>query len=134
MDNNLHLLQLKKSKIRNAGTGCFAQTMIPSGTILGPYNGKYMTWKERQNVDNGMYIWRINDDRYVDAREYTTNNPLRYVNGAKTKQQQKKINCVVKMIGKDSSCEKVYYLTTRDILPNEELLISYGSTYFTFPH
>lgn len=130
MDVNLELLELKKSKIRNAGVGCFAKTTIPAGTLLGPYHGKYLTLKQRNRVKDGTYIWKINDDLFVDAKHFKEGNPLRYVNGAKTRLQKSKINCEVKFLGFRPEKLKVYYLTTKDILPNEELIISYGNTYF----
>lgn len=125
MNVNLGLLELKKSKIRNAGIGCFARTIIPAGTLMGPYYGKYMTLKERGRVMDGTYIWKINDNLFVDAKKFKKNNPLRYANGAKTKLQKTKINTEVKFIG-----SKVYYMATRDILPGEEIIISYGDNYF----
>lgn len=130
MGLNLGLLELKKSKIRNAGIGCFAKTTIPAGTIIGPYDGKYMTLKQRNRVQDGTYIWKITDNLFVDAKAFTKNNPLRYVNGAKTTLQKSKINCEVRFIGKDPSSLKVYYMTTKNILPGEELIISYGNNYF----
>lgn len=134
MDTHLDLLDVRKSNIRNAGVGCFAKTMIPHGTLMGPYKGRYMNRKQRNRLSNGTFIWKINDDRYVDGIDHRENNPLRYVNGAKTKIQKSKINCIVKMIGSSPQNEKVFYMATKDIKPNEELIISYGSTYFNFPH
>lgn len=129
-DINFELLELKKSKIRNAGIGCFAKTTITAGTVIGPYHGKYLTLKQRNRVRDGTYIWKINENLFVDAKNYKLNNPLRYVNGAKTKLQQKKINCEVKFMGTDPLNMKVYYMATRNILPGEELIISYGNLYF----
>lgn len=130
MNLNLSLLELKKSKIRNAGLGCFAKTVIPAGTLIGPYDGKYMTLKQRNRVRDGAYIWKITDDLYVDARNFKKNNPLRYVNGAKTPLQKSKINCEVKFFGPNPSSMKVYYMTTKNILPGQELIVSYGDSYF----
>lgn len=129
MGFNLGLLEIKKSKIRNAGIGCFARTTIPAGTIIGPYEGRYMTMKQRSRVKDGTYIWKINDNLFVDGKNSTKNNPLRYVNGAKTKLQQSKINCEVRFLGKNPYT-KVYYMTTKNILPGDELIISYGNNYF----
>jgi hypothetical protein len=127
---NLGLVEIRKSKIRNAGDGCFASTFIPKGTLLGPYRGKYMTAKERASVSNGAYIWKINENRFIDAIHHVKNNPLRYVNGAKTPTQTSRINCAVRFIGDTPSKEKVYYITTKDIPHGEELIISYGKIYF----
>lgn len=130
MDIHLNLLEVRPSKIRNAGSGCFAKTVIPAGTVLGPYHGKYMTAKQRAKVQDGTYIWKIHEDRFVDAVRHDKNNPLRYVNGSKTTTQKKKINCEVKFIGTEPENEKVYYITTRTIPKDEELIISYGNNYF----
>lgn len=130
MDINFGLVELKKSKIRNAGIGVFAKTTIPIGTLIGPYHGRYMTLEQRNRVRNGTFIWKIHDNLYVDAKKYKKNNPLRYVNGAKTKLQKEKINCEVKFLGKDPDHLKIYYITTKNILPGEELIISYGDSYF----
>jgi hypothetical protein len=130
MNVNLGLLELRKSKIRNAGIGCFSKTIIPAGTIIGPYFGKYMTLKQRNRVADGTYIWKIHDNLFVDAKNFKKNNPLRYVNGAKTPLQKSRINCEVKFIGSNPKNLKVYYMTTKNILPDEELIISYGNKYF----
>lgn len=131
MELNLGLLEVKPSKIRNAGMGCFARTTIPAGTLLGPYNGKHMDLKQRNKVCNdGTYIWKIHDNLYVDAYQFKKNNPLRYVNGTKTKRQKEKLNCDVKFLGPNHNHLKVYYMTTKNILPGEELLVSYGDKYF----
>jgi hypothetical protein len=131
MDVNLGLLEIKKSKIRNAGMGCFAKTTIPAGTLLGPYKGRYMDLKQRNRVLDGTYIWKIHDNLFIDGKHFKKNNPLRYVNGAKTKVQKQNINCEVKFIGPDYQNLNIYYMTTKNILPGEELLICYGNKYFT---
>lgn len=125
MEINLDLVDVRPSTLRGAGKGCFAATVIPAGTLIGPFRGNYLTAEARRKVLDGTYIWKIHDDRYVDARELLHRNPLRYVNGAKTASQKSKINLVVKFL--DSH---VYYLTTRDIPKDTELLIDYGKDYF----
>ena len=129
-NKNLHLVEVRPSLLRGAGKGCFAVTILPAGTILGPFHGKHLTAEERKKVNDSTYIWKIDDNLYVDAKEIPNHNPLRYVNGTKTKSQRAKTNCIVKFIGATPADEKVYYLTVRDIAPGEELLISYGNNYF----
>lgn len=126
--NNLDLLEVKPSNVH--GLGAFALTNIPPGTLIGPYKGKYMNANQRLGVTDGTYIWKINEDRFVDAKNYLKNNPLRYINGSKTKQQQKLINCEMRNIGKTPETEKVYYVTTKFVPKGSELIISYGNNYF----
>merc|ERR1711874_45961 len=52
-------------------------------------------------------------------------NPLRYVNGAKTSQQRKSINCKM-----HNSGGKVYYCTTKAVKQGEEFLVDYGKHYW----
>lgn len=127
---NLHLLELKPSPYH--GTGAFAKTFIQEGTLIGPYMGQHMTADQRKTqVQDYTYLWKINDKYYVDAKNFLhKGNPLPFVNGARTSAQRKKINCVMMNIGPCPSKEKVYYMTTKNILPGEELLIDYGSAYF----
>merc|ERR1712224_585110 len=63
---------------------------------------------------------------YVDAEPANFSNWTRYVNGAKTKEQRKKVNMEVYQYG-----QKLYYRSSEDIDTDEELLIDYGSDYWT---
>jgi hypothetical protein len=130
MEINLDLLEVRPSTLRNAGNGCFAATVIPAGTLLGPFRGKYLTTESRKKVVDGAYIWKINDNRYVDAADFPDRNPLRYVNGAKTASQKSMINVAVKFMGASPEKQHVYYMTTRDIPKDSEIIIDYGSDYF----
>jgi hypothetical protein len=125
-NKNLHLVEVRPSLLRGAGNGCFAMTLLPAGTILGPFHGKHLTSEERKKVNDGTYIWKIDDNLYVDAKDFPNHNPLRYVNGAKTKSQRTKIN--LRMIPKNN---QVFYMTIRNVLPNEELIIDYGPDFFS---
>ena len=117
-------LVVAKSKIRGAGDGCFALTFLPAGTELGEYKGKFLNAKARALVEDHRYIWKISPNRFVDAREVIDNNPLRFVNGAKTAAQRKKINTEAVFRGK-----KVFYRLLHDVFAGDELIMSYGPTY-----
>ena len=62
---------------------------------------------------------------YIDAQNKKKSNWLRYVNGAKTKSQKRKINVEAYQYG-----EKVFYRTIKKIKEKEELIIDYGDEYW----
>lgn len=130
--NNLKKIQsvisIKKSKIRNAGNGAFATKDLPKNYYLGWYRGKKLTEEQYQKQENDDYIWEVNDKNkifYIDARPIKNNNKLRYVNGAKTKLQKKKVNVESYQYNK-----QIRYRTTKKVKSGDELLIDYGDEYF----
>lgn len=128
MSSNLHLLQVRPSPIH--GLGAFALTNIPRGTLIGPYKGKYLTAAQRKNVVNGAYMWKIHQNLYVDAMNFVTNNPLRYVNGSKTKAQQALVNCEMRVLQDAKGKKRIFYIITKDVPKDKEIIISYGNNYF----
>ena len=115
-------LVVKKSKIRGAGLGLFANMDFPADVVLGEYWGVRTTTKPA----NGRYVWHIDTidgSVYIDA----ANNdcPLRFVNGAKTERQHERINCKTYI-----SHGALLYVTTRAVKAGEELIVDYGPYYW----
>ena len=122
------LLEIKKSTIPNAGRGLFARVDIDIDVDLGEYFG---------NITNdnpgGCYIWEYkdinNNTKFVDGENYK-NNPLKYVNAIKYKDQPTisqldKINCRMEVIN-----NKVHYITTKFINKGDEILMDYGPEFW----
>jgi len=120
------LTYIAKSNIKGAGKGIFAKIDIKKGTRLGYYDGKYMNEKTYQKVENQDYIWQVKSrpNLYVDAR-LCKKAILRYINGAKTKSQKKKIN-----VEPYTYKSKLYYRTIKNVKKGTELLIDYGDYYW----
>lgn len=138
-------LELKTSTIPNAGRGIFAKELIIANTSLGEYTGKWVSKDEFEKFSDDLkqkgfeYGWEVNDYRgnknrpkgiklkdgitigYIDAREETDGNYLRFINHSSTNDNVRAFQ--VK--------DKIYYLTTRDIQPGEELFVDYGPQFFT---
>ena len=115
-------LVVKKSKIRGAGLGLFANMDFPADAVLGEYWGVRTTTKPA----NGRYTWRVDTDDgpvYIDAAQ--NDCPLRFVNGAKTERQHERINCKTY-----TSHGALLYVTTRAVKAGEELIIDYGPYYW----
>jgi SET domain-containing protein len=121
--------EIRRSKIPGAGMGLFAKGSIPKGTTIGEYTGKRR--KTAPNDTDGGYSFGVNvyDEGRFIRREYidATNSkgPMRFVNGAKTKAQQKKVNVYALQRG-----QRIYFRTHRPVAPSEELLIDYGESYW----
>jgi len=130
------LVEIKVSNIPQAGFGAFARKHIPARTTLGEYKGKIMTKKEYEALDDNKcsYIFQINRkisngkrrDFFIDARFKKHSNWTRFVNGAKSKEQREGVNVEAYQYG-----GKLFYRTSTEVDPCEELLVDYGSDYWT---
>jgi len=119
------------------GLGAFAKSKIRAKTTLGEYKGKLMTKQEYNDLDDSKccYIFQINKvvgkpnkrrDFFIDARFKKHSNWTRFVNGAKSREQQKNVNIEAYQYG-----GKLFYRTTQDVNPGDELLVDYGSDYWS---
>lgn len=119
------LLKVRPSKLH--GKGVFAKRPITKGTLLGFYAGNIHNDEQQKNgmlmlLDSKppwipQKMWGLGF-RYVDG-----SNILKCVNGAKKKHQFKAINVVVAANG--------MFVAANNISPDTELLISYGSYFWT---
>lgn len=148
--NSSSCLEVRKSALSGAGDGCFALCDIPNGTLLGEYKGKtFMTSGKVPN--DGAYTWKVpacddsltvltrqdvaawatcgnrNGFVYVDAADLSDHkfNPLRYVNGAWSKEQRMGVN--VDAVIND---RRVYYFASKSVSKGAELVIDYGPQYW----
>lgn len=119
---------IKQSTIRGAGKGLFTQKDIKKGTRLGEYKGKKVSEKRYLAMKDTSYCWEVDTSQgsfYIDAKKVIKNNPLRYINGAMTKIQKKKVNVESYQYNK-----KIFYRTIRNIKAGTELIIDYGDEFF----
>lgn len=120
-------LVVRRSTIPGSGKGLFTKEFIPKGTRIVEYKGKLTTWKEVKH-DNGSngYIYYVTRNHVIDARTYTK-ALARYANDARGLQ---KIKGVTNNAVYAEDKLKVYIESTKDILPNSEILVSYGKEYW----
>jgi SET domain-containing protein len=120
-------LQIKKSKLPQAGKGLFTKIDIPKGIRVVEYKGKLRRWKEVKHLDgyNG-YLMYISRDAVIDAQP-AINTFCRYANDA---------NGFGKIPGLKNNCEyvsegtKCYIESLRPIKKGEEILVSYGKDFW----
>jgi SET domain-containing protein len=125
-------MDIRKSTIRNAGNGVFATMPIPANVILDEYKGQKISVKKAssEHMDNN-YLFAIEKkdqtgiSHIVDAEDPMKGNWTRFVNGAKTPAQKKRINVLFKQYGK-----KMYLETLRNLSPGEEMICDYGPLYW----
>mmetsp|Transcript_14488 Transcript_14488/g.31792 ORF Transcript_14488/g.31792 Transcript_14488/m.31792 type:complete len:199 (-) Transcript_14488:24-620(-) len=120
---------LAKSRLPGAGQGLFATRELSAGTQLPQhYKGNLLTEKEflRKGKDC-QYMMGLSHPKYhaIDAKPITKDNPLRYINAAKTASQRRLINCQFYQRGL-----KVFYATTRRVGAGAELVTDYGTNYW----
>lgn len=110
---------IKTSSIPGAGLGAWTTSKIPMFTVLGEYEGE-----EHRHEGDTSYSWIIYEDdeeermHFIDASSPAKSNWLRYVNCARNVQEEN-----VKPVICDGL---VFYMTTKNIGPNTELLTWYG--------
>lgn len=147
-------VEVKSSKIPNAGMGLFAKCDLLEHTTLGEYQGKRFQIGMRGSADelsnDWSYIWKVpkcelgidkvitRDDKiewhkcsnehgfvYVDALPLLEGNPLRYVNGVKGKEDKQNEN-----VDAFFADDRVFYFTTKPMKKGDEFLVDYGDNYW----
>ena len=119
-------LVVKRSTIPKSGKGLFTKKLIPKGTRIIEYKGRITTWKEVKNDHTNAYIYTVNNNHVIDARNHLK-SLARYINDATGLTRIKGItnNCTYLNEGK-----RVYVEALRDIPAGSELLVAYGKEYW----
>jgi len=117
------------SDITGAGFGVKAVKFIPKGKVLGRYKGVRLTKKEYLKLKDKSYVFEVkisnHNSVYIDGKDINTSNWTRFINGARTKKQQKMIN-----IDTYQQNKNIYFEAIKDIYPGDELIYDYGSHYW----
>jgi uncharacterized protein len=119
-------LVVKASTLPGSGKGLFTKKFIPRGTRIVEYKGRMTTWNEVKNdADNG-YIYTIDNQHVVDAKD-SVKTFGRYANDARG---------LVKVKGVSNNSTyvndgyKVFIESIKDIPAGGEILVSYGKDYW----
>nr|XP_048684713.1 histone-lysine N-methyltransferase PRDM9-like [Caretta caretta] len=116
-------MRIGLSSIPQAGLGVWNEAdTLPVGVHFGPYDGRIT--EEEEAAHNG-YSWLITKGRnwyvYIDGKDETNANWMRYVNCARDEEEQNLVAFQYR--------GKIYYRVCRAILPHCELLVWYGDEY-----
>ncbi|XP_062843219.1 zinc finger protein 665-like [Trichomycterus rosablanca] len=110
-------LEVRESSIPDAGLGVFnnGETILV-GTHFGPYEGEPA---DKEEAMNSGYSWLISKrgpgEEYIDAKSETQANWMRYVNCARTDEEQNLVAFQYR--------GGIYYRCCRPIEPGQELLM-----------
>ncbi|XP_035517637.1 PR domain zinc finger protein 2 [Morone saxatilis] len=111
-------LSLRPSAINQSRIGVWATRVIPKGKRFGPFVGEK---KKRSQVTSNVYMWEVyfpaRGWMCVDATDPTKGNWLRYVNWARSSEEQNLFPLEIN--------RAIYYKVLRPIGPGEELLVWY---------
>uniref|UniRef100_A0A8D0YGQ3 Histone-lysine N-methyltransferase PRDM9 n=1 Tax=Sus scrofa TaxID=9823 RepID=A0A8D0YGQ3_PIG len=116
-------LRIRPSGIPEAGLGVWNEAHdLPLGLHFGPYEGQVT---EDEEAANSGYSWLITKGRncyeYVDGKDKSWANWMRYVNCARDDEEQ---NLVAFQYHR-----QIFYRTCRVVRPGCELLVWYGDEY-----
>ncbi|XP_075852026.1 histone-lysine N-methyltransferase PRDM7 [Microcebus murinus] len=116
-------LKIRPSGIPQAGLGVWNEASeLPLGLHFGPYEGQVT---EDEEAANSGYSWLITKGRncyeYVDGKDDSWANWMRYVNCARDEEEQ---NLVAFQYHR-----QIFYRTCQVIRPGCELLVWYGDEY-----
>ncbi|KAB0337937.1 hypothetical protein FD754_024905, partial [Muntiacus muntjak] len=116
-------LSIRLSGIPDAGLGVWNETSdLPLGLHFGPYEGQIT---DDEEAANSGYAWLITKGRncyqYVDGKDTSWANWMRYVNRARDDEEQNLV--AFQYHG------QIFYRTCQVIRPGCELLVWYGDEY-----
>lgn len=120
-------LYTKRSQIRDAGLGLFTRIKIPKGVCIVEYKGRLVKWVDIKHEDgyNG-YILRVNRSWAINAKPYKKALG-RFANDARGIHRKENLKNNAEYLLEGDRC---FIYSTREILPNAEILVSYGSAYW----
>lgn len=119
-------LYIADSNIPGSGKGLFTRVPIKKGSIIIEYTGRIMKWDEVKDDPTNLYIYYINDDYVIDAK----NLPgaiARYVNDAGGLTQVKGLENNSAFVNKNN---RIFIEATKNIPAHSEILVEYGEGYW----
>ncbi|XP_026858924.2 PR domain zinc finger protein 2 [Electrophorus electricus] len=112
-------MRLGSSAVCPNRIGVWASRLIPKGKRFGPFVGER---KKRSQVTSNVYMWEVyfptRGWMCVDATDPMKGNWLRYVNWARSSQEQNLFPLEIN--------RAIYYKVLRPIRPDDELLVWYN--------
>ncbi|XP_043192440.1 PR domain zinc finger protein 1-like isoform X2 [Amphibalanus amphitrite] len=120
-EQRAHASLPKNVTIKEGVSGVRAKIGLPQGTRFGPLVGEPLRRHQVSPTAIKKYFWRVytsSDDYYfLDARDTSKSNWMRYVNPAFSPNSQNLVAVQHE--------QNIYFYTIRDIEPGEELLVWY---------
>ncbi|CAE8581345.1 unnamed protein product [Polarella glacialis] len=122
-------VQVRESTLRGAGNGLFAVSDFARGTLLPvPYKGRQLTLAQFKQLKDFRWCFQVQEGNCwaVDGKMLKVGNPLRWVNGARSPSQLRRVN----VVGIKLEDGKAWYVTTKPVTAGSEFIIDYGPGYW----
>ncbi|XP_073440091.1 PR domain zinc finger protein 14 [Dendrobates tinctorius] len=122
LPEGLTILKMKYGDLPKSGV--FSASVIPKGVKYGPFQGRVVNTSEIKTYDDNSVMWEIFEDgrlsHFIDGKG-ACGNWMALVNCARFSQEQNLVAI---------QCENdIYYETSKEIAPRQELLVWYGGCY-----
>ena len=119
-----HGVEVRQSRIPDAGDGLFAARRFEAGAVLGEYRGQVLSLLQAYKLEDRDYLMGgFGLNAHVDAR-FALDAPARYVND---NFDPTKLNA---RFEKNKEAKRALLLATRRIEAGEEVYASYGESYW----
>ncbi len=125
-------VEVKKSRISNAGNGLFSSRIFEKGETISEYCGS-LVWKDTLpkripkshlfNIGNGWCIDGVKSPEFAKRRKL---GGASFCNDPRITSSR---NAKLKRVS-DNSVDKVFVVATKKIYMDEEILVSYGTDYW----
>ncbi len=119
-------LTIKRSLFPGCGKGLFTKIFIPKGMIITEHTGKISSFKDADDEGNNPYLFYVNRNLVIDARE-EPGSFARFANDALGYKRMEGFANNAKYIIMN---KRVFITAIKDILPKEEIFVGYGKEYW----
>ena len=119
-------LYIGRSNIPGSGKGLFTREPIKKDTIIIEYTGRITTWQEVKHEANNFYIYYVNDDFVIDAKDVPS-ALARYANDAQGLTKVKGLENNSSFVNIDN---RIYIKAVKNIPAHTEILVDYGEGYW----
>jgi uncharacterized protein len=126
MSAGLNRLYVDNSSIPSAGKGLFTSGDIAKGELVIEYTGDITTWEEVRHDANNLYIYFVNDDHVINAKEHPE-AIARYANDAHGLIRVPGLHNNSRFVKIDG---KIFIKATKLIRAGSEILVEYGKSYW----
>ena len=119
-------LFVDKSSIPAAGDGLFTSVDIQKGELVIEYTGEITTWEEVRHDAENLYIYFVNDDYVINAKEHPE-AIARYANDAHGLTRVPDVHNNSRFVNIGG---RIFIKATKLIKSGSEILVDYGKSYW----
>lgn len=119
-------LHVAESTIPGIGKGLFTSEEITKGTLIIEYTGDISTWEEVRHDSSNAYIYFVNDDYVINAKEHPE-MIARYANDAHGSTRIKGVTNNSRFVNVNG---KIFIKASNLIHAGSEILVNYGKGYW----